>query len=342
MKTLDVEIFATGKWNGINVTPKMLSELANNFTRLSSTVDVPLKFGHNDEQPMTDGQPALGWVSKVWVEGEKLFATFIDMPEIVYNAMKKKLYKNVSIEALFNVSHKKVEYGTVLTAVALLGADMPAVNTLSDLKTYMTANNLAFSNHATFSKEPQSTNFNSESSTMNEKEQAEFDAMKAKVEAQQKVIDDNATASAKFTADSAKDKATIQSLEDEKKATAFAAEKNSVNAELETLVKAGKCTPAQRDDLIKDFTAETAANVKFTIGVLKGSTGNGMNTDEQGQEHNQDDKDKGNLSASDRVDMAAHKLIAANSELQYDEAVKSVFAADPKLAGEFATENDGE
>jgi len=338
MKTLKAEIFAVGKWNGMDITKQMLSELANNFARLSDVVDVPLKLGHNDEQTVTDGKPALGWVSKVWVEGEKLFALFTDIPEIVYNAIDKKRYKNVSIEALFDVKHKDVEYGTVLTAVALLGVDMPAVNTLADLKTYMTANNLAFTSHATFSEKP--INSNSGGSAMTPQEQAEFDKLKAKVDAQQEIIDANATESAKFTAQSAKDKATIESLTAESKAAAFAATKNEICTQLDSLVKEGKCTPAQRDDLIKDFTAETIANVKFTISVLSTSVGNGLDKTEHGR--NSNDKDNQNFSASDRVDIEASKVQSANPGMDYTDAVKQVFDADPKLAQEYTNENDEE
>lgn len=142
MNELTVEVFAVGVWNGMKFTSADLNVIADSFRKLSEVHRVPLKFGHNDEQPFTDGQPALGWVSDVWVEkgkdgGLKLFAKFNEMPELVFKSIDKGRYKNVSIELDFDVSHNGTVYSMVLSGVALLGADLPAVNTIADLKTYM-------------------------------------------------------------------------------------------------------------------------------------------------------------------------------------------------------------
>jgi len=95
---------------------------------------IPLKFGHNDAQPLTDGQPALGWVSRVYREGKKLLADFTNMPTQVYEAIKSGLYKFVSIELLGDVQADTRVIPWVLDAVALLGADPPAVGNLKDLQ----------------------------------------------------------------------------------------------------------------------------------------------------------------------------------------------------------------
>lgn len=95
---------------------------------------IPLKFGHNDKQPLTDGQPALGWVSRVYREGRKLLADFVDLPSVVYEAIQKGLYKFVSVELLGEVQAGTRVIPWVLDAVALLGADPPAVGVLKDLQ----------------------------------------------------------------------------------------------------------------------------------------------------------------------------------------------------------------
>ncbi len=127
------EIFATGKWNNIEFSDADLEDIVENFEKLKTIHKVPLKFGHNDEQPITDGQPAIGWISRVFKQGNKLLADFTDMPKTVFDAIKKKLYRSVSVELLFNVDHDGNRFNHVLDAVALLGADHPAVNTLADL-----------------------------------------------------------------------------------------------------------------------------------------------------------------------------------------------------------------
>lgn len=95
---------------------------------------MPLKLGHNGDQPLTDGQPALGWVSRVYRDGRKLLADFIDMPTSIYEMVKAGLYKFVSVELAKNVLAGTREIPWVLDAVALLGADQPAVGTLKDLQ----------------------------------------------------------------------------------------------------------------------------------------------------------------------------------------------------------------
>jgi len=330
MKTLDAEIFATGVWNGYTITSNMLLELANNFSRLASVVDVPLKLGHNDEQPMTDGHPALGWVTKVWVEGEKLFARFTDVPDIVYSAIQKKMYKNVSIEALFDVEHKGVRYGTVLTAVALLGVDMPAVNTLADLTTYMTANNLAFSSHATFSKKI--TDNNVGGSTMTPEEQKEFDRIK---EENRKFSADNEELKGKVKTISEK---LDQAAEQEKKAT-FAALTATVNADLESLVKNGQILPAQRDKMMNEFSAETADHIMFTIKFMKENKP--ADESKETGKHKPGSAGDDTLPADQRVAIQAKKF-AAENKVAFSAAVNHILSTDQVLAREYADLNDQE
>jgi len=95
---LDAEIFTVGKWNGMSFDAADLQGMADAFTRLKDNLKVGLKIGHTDAQTMANGQHALGWVDKVWIVGDKLMARFTDMPDVVYKAMQKKMYRNVSVE----------------------------------------------------------------------------------------------------------------------------------------------------------------------------------------------------------------------------------------------------
>jgi len=126
------EIFAVGTWNNMEFSESDLDDIVANFEKLAETHKVPLKFGHDADH--NDGQPAIGWVSRVFKEGQKLYADFTNMPKTVFEAIKSKLYRTVSVELLFNVTKDgKERFNHVLDAVALLGADHPAVNTLADL-----------------------------------------------------------------------------------------------------------------------------------------------------------------------------------------------------------------
>ncbi len=125
------EIFAIGTWNGIEFKEEDLDELISNFDSLKENFKVPLKFGHDEDHK--DGQPAIGWVSRIFKEGGKLLADFTDIPKVVFDAVQAKLYRTISVEILLNAKIDGKRFYNVLDAVALLGADRPAVSGLGDL-----------------------------------------------------------------------------------------------------------------------------------------------------------------------------------------------------------------
>jgi hypothetical protein len=132
------EIFDVGTWPAqtgpVTVTLEDIDSIVASFEALGLSRKVPLKAGHNEQQPMTDGQPALGWVSRIWRQGSKLMADFVDMPTVIHEAIRTKRYKTVSVELLRNVQAGTRKIPWVLDAVSLLGADQPAVGTLKDLE----------------------------------------------------------------------------------------------------------------------------------------------------------------------------------------------------------------
>ena len=145
MNLKGIEVFAVGKWNGMLFQSHDLSAMAQAFDDLKDFHKVPLKMGHNAEQPMTDGKPALGWVTALYVKGDKLVADCEDVPDVVGKAIKNKLYRRVSIELSIDVKYKGKFIPFVVDAVALLGADLPAVNTLADLNAYLSRDAAQFS-----------------------------------------------------------------------------------------------------------------------------------------------------------------------------------------------------
>ena len=133
------EIFHSGEWpgagaKGITFSDDDLDAVVSSFDALSLKGRIPLKLGHDGKDVRNDGAPALGWVSRVWREGQKLFADFEGIPDAVYSAIKEGLYKNVSVEMLRNVTAGTRKLPWVLDAVALLGAAQPAVGILKDLQ----------------------------------------------------------------------------------------------------------------------------------------------------------------------------------------------------------------
>lgn len=130
-----VEIFATGTWNGDEYSDSDLDEMVHAFNSTKATIKPALKLGHDDNQALLqkDGYPAAGWIANLRRQGSKLIADFVDMPEKIYELIKNKAYRKVSSEIYWNIDIAGNQYKRMLSAVALLGQEMPAVSTLSDI-----------------------------------------------------------------------------------------------------------------------------------------------------------------------------------------------------------------
>lgn len=130
-----VEIFSTGTWNGDEYTQDDLDEMVRAFEDTQETCKPSLKLGHTDDQTLLqkDGLPAAGWIGSLYRKGGKLLADFVDIPKTIYELITNKAYRNVSAEIYWNADVNGEIYKRMLAAVALLGADMPAVSNLKDI-----------------------------------------------------------------------------------------------------------------------------------------------------------------------------------------------------------------
>jgi len=125
----DVEIFMSGTHNGDKYTDKDLDSMIEAYGKTGFRP--PLKDGHHKDEP---GMPALGWVENLKRVGNKLVADFVDMPKVVYDAIKRKAYDRVSAEIYWGYKGKDGVLPRVLKAVSLLGADIPAIKELRPLR----------------------------------------------------------------------------------------------------------------------------------------------------------------------------------------------------------------
>ena len=341
---LTAEIFAVGRWNGFEFSLVDLQRIAETFKALGDKHRVPLKFGHNNEQPMTDGQPALGWVTDVWVAGEKLMAKFSDIPEIVFNAMQKKLYNNVSVELDFDVKWKEQQFPMVLSGVALLGGDLPAVNTLKDLTHYMSRQDAEFrvGRKAAFSAI--AGNNSSEEQDMNIEElskqvaklSASVDAMSAKNDELTKVNLELTAKVQKYEAD-----AKAKEAADEK--ARLEAKRAEVTATMEAGVKAGAITPAQREQFTKllRIDSDEALNALDMEAVKQFATANGKVkfSKESGMERPSGAPllDLSNPAATAAAE--ARAIVAKGEAKNLQEATVLLFSRHPDLGRAYANMN---
>lgn len=251
------EIFAAGTWNERTFTEADLDGIVAAFNALNLTGRVPLKFGHNSEQPITDGQPALGWVSRVYRDGSKLLADFTDMPVSVYNAIKQGMYKFVSVELLRDVRASTRVIPWVLDAVALLGADQPAVGNLGDLQalTMRRATGFQYAARVEFRRDtPTSEDTKMSEQALNEL-RAQFTSLSTLVES--------------VKADNAKLSEALRDRDEKLRKQSVEAHRNALKALFESAVKSTSILPAVReqferiynlsdDDAVMRVTAEQA------------------------------------------------------------------------------------
>lgn len=278
-------------------------------------------------------------------EGQKLLADFTDMPTSIYELIKSGRYKFVSIELLKNVQAGTREIPWVLDAVALLGADQPALGTLKDLQSLTMARRRALHARARVAFQRDTKLFSTGAKkAMDEKEvQA---AIAAALEAQEKKLTTN------FTAQLEKVTATAKAETDAQVAKAKAeSHRAQIKAKFETAVKAEALLPAKRESFFKFNRVD---DDKSVVDIKL----------EDVDAYIEEFSDKAKLAAAnktqtktgDKVEFAAtaalevtrrmeERVLKTGSKLtDYDAshaATKYVLSADPKLAKAYFADPNG-
>lgn len=123
----DRDIFRVGTWNGDKYSRDDLDDIVTAFP--DQGFRVPIKLGHKEES----GAPAYGWVENLRRVGDRLVADLVDLPKKVFDAVKAKRFDAVSAEIFWNLKRGEKTFRRALKAVALLGAEIPAVSGLGSL-----------------------------------------------------------------------------------------------------------------------------------------------------------------------------------------------------------------
>jgi len=130
----DVEIFSSGTWNGDKYTNDDLDSMVSAFHSLGDKIKPFIKLGHSEKQKLLqqDGYPSAGWITGLKRNGSKLVADMSGIPKKIYELIKNKAFGRWSSEIYWNIKENGQKHKRVLKAVALLGADTPAVTNLDD------------------------------------------------------------------------------------------------------------------------------------------------------------------------------------------------------------------
>lgn len=141
-----VEVFKVGEWNGDKYTTDDIDEMIAAFG--SQGYGVPLKLGHDE----VSGGQAYGWVERIYRVGDTLKADFKDIPAWIFQwVFIDHAYDQVSIEIYFNLKRDGKTFKRALKAVALLGAETPAVSGLAPLRAAIFAEGTEFEKVLTYS-----------------------------------------------------------------------------------------------------------------------------------------------------------------------------------------------
>lgn len=357
-----VEIMRTGTFRPggaaagrkVKVTRSMLQDMVDNFETLSPVGGFTpvLKLGHADAQRFlgqADGAPNLGIVEKVFKKGEKLLANFSGVPDAVIDLIAKRRFNTVSVEVIPEFEHEGKTFANVLTAVAILGAQLPAVKGLKELSEMLFADEVEAPNFegdaVEFENTPATRRLKAESNMPDPiltQEQHDSLVEAAVAKAIKATKDEFAQESQRLTAerDEARDalKAEKVSFADFRTKAAQAEAEGVIDA----AVKSGKLLPKQKEMAVAFLMAQTGT-IKFgdeeksmaamfaefidasppkvdTSERANGSVDDGEGTDEF----------EGDPGAE--VDSRALKLQEADPKLAYADARKRVLNADPKLA----------
>jgi hypothetical protein len=132
-KISNVPIFKVGVHNGRHYKDKDIDEMIENFNRLKEEnpdFQLPIKVGHEDGEE----KKAVGWMENLRRKGQFIVADFVELTDSIFEDIKNKGLKNRSIEIIPDfVDSMGKKLGKFISAIALLGTSLPAVN-LPDIK----------------------------------------------------------------------------------------------------------------------------------------------------------------------------------------------------------------
>ena len=347
MKLLGRNIFKVGTWNDMKFTEQDLDDIVDNFSKLKDVHQVPLKFGHDADHK--DGQPAIGWITNVYRKGKDLFADFDHVPTIVMDAITAKRFRTVSVEVIRNAKLNGDEIKTwFLDAVALLGADQPAVSGLTDLAD-LTLIRTAFADgeRVVFGKAGSFDSLQKEKSMDKAELKAVIDDALAPLQSSiDKLEADNSELQEKVTKTESDNK-DLQSKLDEKdeaeNAEKVEASRKAANDILDAAVRQKSIVPAQRDGIVAMFGIKDDKRVaELDLDQLKATVGYKENKDKEKSKtlsRSDEDENLSNEPLDEQVVLATRKVQASNPKLDYASAQQLALSADPKLAKEYADSN---
>lgn len=355
---LEAEIFSAGTWNDVTYTADDLHEMVRNFAALKNLLKPVLKLGHDDAQRwfgQGDGAPSLGWVSALRVTSDnKLMAKFEGVPTAVAELIRKGAYRRVSAEIYHDIEFEEngepIKLGKALGAVALLGADMPAVTNLADLAAMFGQDHRSEVRKFTQGQlrvielDPQLEEEPMYVRKFSAGPDPEQERLRVALESSTKALNTANDQVKQLTADLEKHKQVEQDKAAEHRATEFIANRNKVMTSAEELVAAGQLPPYLRDELLKEVLLQersyTGGELRFTQGLIvklteavkKGEVGTKVTGKQVKNAQGKISDAQDQLKANETLAAKVKEAMAADKKLTFEQATLDMMKANPDLA----------
>ncbi len=252
----DVIIFSTGIHNGDKYEEEDLKNMEKAFNELKSSFIPPLKLGHDDNQELSqeDGMPAVGWIENLKYQAGKLIADICRIPEKVHKLLKAGAYRRLSPEIYWNYLVGDKKYPYTLKAVSLLGADLPACKSVSDILSLYTENKFIFDDKT----ETEIKTYEFDSKKVKEMEEKEMEELKAKIAELEKQIKEYQEKQTKTDAEKkqsdekvAQLKSDLDKVNAELTQSQIEKEKIAYTENIDKLIASKKLLPKQKEGLLK-------------------------------------------------------------------------------------------
>lgn len=351
----DIEIFGAGTWTPASGGEVTITEadLDNMVTSFQVTRNLPgfrprLKLGHQESNEFFGGDkglPNFGFVSDIKRVGDKILASFQDVPKALFDLMSAGRYNTVSVEVIPRAEVSGSNLFSVLTAVAVLGAELPAVKGLAELADVMLAEDepgdlISLEGRIMLAKQTDEDQIMSKDNTVTYT-QEQHDAVLAKA-----VADAIAATKADFAAEKTELETRVDKSEGRAKEAreALIALSDGYQAErltnaIDKAIEDGRATPAQKPYLMTmgkqmatstdEFSAGDGKDPVKGIAAFEAYLGDLPKAVELDTETGKasDEKPGKFATAEDEILNRVDKLQTADPKLEYRAALSTVLAA---------------
>mgnify|MGYP001597354377 CR=1 FL=1 len=344
-----VEIFAVGEWNGTTWARQDLQELVDNARRPELRgLRVPLKLGHSGEQE--PGAPAIGWVEnlRVSADGTKLLADLTGLPRLVYDAVRQGRYAQVSAEIFLDVRLKDQRVGAVLTGLALLGSELPAVAGLQGLDAYVDqVADATFARGATYTYQGAAQFTSSKGTSPMDEKELEARIKDAVAGVRQEFAQERQTLKTQLQEKETALQAVQQEQtrkEREQAVAEFTVKRKVLSDELHKLVLAGELTPALFAQIAVSLEQQQASyraggDIQVSAALVLELAKLASAKLPQGNAAQKTGKLTGE-DAGVALDLKAKEYQAAHKGTDYGAALEAVMALNPQLAASYGEQMD--